>query len=58
MMCEGFIAITLNNIEIRCAFKYRINVTNNKVQYEALLASFRLVRALRAKDLLVFSDYN
>ena len=52
----GFIAITLDNVEIGCALRYGFNATNNEAEYEALLAGLRLVRALGAKDLLVFSD--
>jgi len=52
----GFIAITPDNVEIRCALRYGFNATNNEAEYEALLAGLRLVRALGAKDLLVFSD--
>ena len=53
----GFIAITLDNVEIGCALRYGFNATNNEAEYEALLAGLRLVRALGAKDLLVFSDF-
>ena len=54
---RGFIVITPNSVEIRCAPKYGFNATNNEAEHEALLAGLRLVRALGAKDLLVFNDF-
>ena len=53
---EGFIAITLDNVEIRCTLRYGFNATNNDTWYKALLVGLRLVRALDANDLLVFSN--
>ena len=52
----GLIVITPDKTEIGCALQFGFDATNNEIEYEALLAGFRLVQALGVKNLLIFSD--
>ena len=42
--------------KIPYALKFGFKATNNEAEYEALLAGLRLVRKVKAKRLVVFSD--
>ena len=42
--------------KITCAFKFSFKASNNEVEYEALLAGFRLAKELKVGNLQIFSD--
>ena len=52
----GIIVITPEGIKLEHSFKLGFKVSNNEVEYEALLAMLRVVSDLGAKEVEVDSD--
>ena len=52
----GLLLVNLEGHKIPYALRFDFKETNNKAEYEVLLAGLRLARERRAEHLLVFSD--
>lgn len=52
----GVLLISLEEHKIPYALRFRFKVTNNEAEYEALVASLRLAREVKAEWLAIFSD--
>ena len=52
----GIIVITTEGIKLEHSFRLGYKASNNEVEYEALLARFRVVSDLGAKEVEVYLD--
>ena len=52
----GIVVITTEGIKLQHSFRLGYKASNNEVKYEALLAKFRVVSNLGAKEMEVYSD--
>ena len=52
----GVIMISPDKVVLKYGVQLQFPATNNEVEYEAILTSLRLVKALGNKSLLVISD--
>ena len=53
---KGVVIITPEGILLEHSFRLRFNASNNKAEYEALLAGLRAVSRLEARDVEIYSD--
>ena len=53
----GILLIGSDKEEFKCSIKFTFLITNNLMEYEALLAGLRLVRRIRADRVKVFVDF-
>ena len=52
----GIVVITTEGIKLQHSFRLGYKASINEVEYEALLAKFRVVSNLGAKEMEVYSD--
>ena len=52
----GLILVTPEHTEISFALRFGFKASNNKAEYEALLAGLRLTKEMGAEKLEIFSD--
>ena len=52
----GILLIRPDKEEFKCSIKFTFPITNNTVEYEALLAGLRLARRIRVDKVKVFTD--
>ena len=52
----GIVIITLEGIRVEHSFKLRFKASNNKAEYEALLAGLRAVLGMGALEVEIHSD--
>ena len=52
----GILLIGPDKEEFKCFIKFTFSITNNAMEYEALLAGLRLARRIRADKVKVFVD--
>ena len=52
----GIILINPKGHKIHCALHFRFRASNNKVEYEALIARLCLAKELQARDIQIYSD--
>lgn len=52
----GIILISPEDFKVQLAISFKFTVTNNKVEYEALLAGLRLARHLNVSRIKIFCD--
>ena len=49
--------LILEGHKMHCALCFKFQASNNKAEYEALIAGLRLTRELQACNLRIYSDY-
>ena len=54
---ERILLIRLDKKEFHYSIKFMFSITNNTVEYEALLASLRMAKKIRVQKLTVFVDF-
>ncbi|KAL5565166.1 hypothetical protein UlMin_028330 [Ulmus minor] len=52
----GIILVSPEGVRLSCALRFHFKVTNNQVEYEAILAGLRLAKEVSAHHLLIYSD--
>ena len=52
----GILFIGPDKEEFKCSIKFTFSITNNAIEYEALLAGLRLAKRIRAHRVKVFVD--
>ena len=52
----GMMLINPEGHKIHCTLHFGFSASNNKAEYEALIASLRLVKELQARNLKIYSD--
>ena len=48
--------ISLERHKIHCALRFEFKVSNNKTEYEALIAGLRLAKELQARSIQIYND--
>ena len=52
----GLILISPEGHRIHCALRFGFKASNNKAEYEALIAGLELAKEMKVKSLDIFSD--
>ena len=52
----GIILVSLNGVKLSCVVHFKLKVTNNQAEYEALLSGLRLAKEVSARHLTIYID--
>ena len=53
----GIILVSLNGVKLSCVVHFKLKVTNNQAEYEALLSGLRLAKEVSAQHLTIYNDF-
>ena len=52
----GLILVSLKGHRVHCALRFSFKASNNKAEYEALIAGLKLAKEMKVESLQIFSD--
>ena len=53
---SGLILISPKGHQMHCALRFGFQASNNKVEYEALIAGLKLAKEMKVESLEIYSD--